>query len=205
MELDERYIDMSDKKVALFLANGCEEIEALTVSDILYRAGIPCTSVSITDDTKVVSSHKITIIADTTIDQLNWEEYTMLVLPGGVPGTPNLEACEVLMEHVQEFAADENRYVAAICAAPSILAHLGLLDGRQATCNPCVTDELAAGGAVTMEQAVVRDGNLITSRAFGTAIPFGLTILEVLTSQENAMQMSEKILYTSHRPHITLR
>lgn len=196
---------MSNHKVALFLANGCEEIEALTISDILYRAGIPCTTVSITDSPTVVSSHQITITADTTIGALNWDEYTMLVLPGGVPGTPNLEACEVLMEHVKAFAADENRFVAAICAAPSILAHAGLLKGRNATCNPCVDDELVAGGANLEHQPVVRDGNLITSRAFGTAIPFGLTILEALTDRETAIAMSEKILYASHRPHITLR
>lgn len=187
---------MSDKKVALFLANGCEEIEALTVSDILYRAGIPCTTVSITDSTTVVSSHKITIVADTTIDQLDWDAYTMLVLPGGVPGTPNLEACEVLMDHVKAFAASEDKYVAAICAAPSILAHAGLLQGKKATCNPCVTDELIAGGASHLTDPAVRDGNIITSRAFGTAIPFGLTILSALQGDAAAKAMADKILYT---------
>lgn len=186
---------MSDRKVALFLANGCEEIEALTVADILYRAGISCTTVSITDDVHVTSSHRITVVADTTIDTLDWNSYDMLVLPGGVPGTPNLEACEVLMEHVKAFAADDSKYVAAICAAPSILAHAGLLQGRNATCNPCVNEELVSGGAHLLEEPAVRDGNIITSRAFGTAIPFGLMILGALADEQTATAMADKILY----------
>lgn len=191
---------MSDSKtpqVALFLANGCEEIEALTVADILYRAGIVCTKVSITDDLMVTSSHKITILADTTVNALDWDAYDMIVLPGGIPGTPNLEACEVLMEHVRAFAASEDKYVAAICAAPSILAHAGLLKGKNATCNPCVTDELIQGGANHLAEPAVRDGNIITSRAFGTAIPFGLKILEALKDEAAAKAMADKILYTT--------
>lgn len=189
---------MSENKtpqVALFLADGCEEIEALTVADILYRAGVPCTKVSITDHLEVTSSHKITVLADTTVDALDWDAYDMIVLPGGIPGTPNLEACAVLMEHVKAFAASKDKYVAAICAAPSILAHAGLLKGRNATCNPCVTDELVAAGANHLAEPVVRDGNIITSRAFGTAIPFGLAILAALKNEAAAKAMADKILY----------
>lgn len=189
---------MSENKapqVALFLADGCEEIEALTVADILYRAGVVCTKVSITDHLEVTSSHGITVLADVTVDQLDWDAYDMIVLPGGIPGTPNLEACEVLMDHVKAFAASDDKYVAAICAAPSILAHAGLLDGRNATCNPCVTDELIAGGANHLTDPAVRDGNIITSRAFGTAIPFGLMILSALQGDAAARTMADKILY----------
>lgn len=183
-------------RVALFLANGCEEIEALTVADILYRAGIPCKTVSVTADVKVVSSHKITMTADTTVSELHFDEYDMIVLPGGIPGTPNLEACRVLMDNVKAFAAS-GKYVAAICAAPSILAHEGLLAGKNATCNPCVNDELVKGGAHLQEEPAVRDGNIITSRAFGTAIPFGLKILEALQGADTAAAMADKILYTT--------
>lgn len=190
---------MSENKVpqvALFIADGCEEIEALTVADIMYRAGIPCTTVSVTDDTKVTSSHGITIVTDTTVDTLDWDTYDMIVLPGGIPGTPNLEACEVLMEHVREFAAG-GRFVAAICAAPSILAHAGLLTGKNATCNPCVNEELVKAGANLEENVpVVRDGNIITSRAFGTAIPFGLELLAALEGSAAAESMAHKIIYT---------
>ena len=92
-----------DHKVALFLANGCETIEALTVADILYRAGIPCTKVSVNSTPVFVTSHNVTVVADTTVDHLDWDSYDMLVLPGGIPGTPNLKACTPLMEQVARF------------------------------------------------------------------------------------------------------
>ena len=127
----------NDRKVALFLANGCETIEALTVADLLYRAGIPCTKVSVNSTPVVVTSHNVTVVADTTIDHLNFDDYDMLVLPGGIPGTPNLKACEPLMVQVVRFHA-EGKMIAAICAAPSIFAELGLLKGVPAACNPSV-------------------------------------------------------------------
>ena len=92
--------NVSEHKAALFLANGCETIEALTVADVLFRAGIPCTKVSVNSTPVVVTSHNVTVVADTAIDHLNWDEYDMLVLPGGVPGTPNLRACAPLMKQV---------------------------------------------------------------------------------------------------------
>ncbi len=184
----------TDRKVALFLADGCEEIEALTVVDLLYRAGIPLTTVSITGTTTVVSSHKVTIIADTTIQDLPFEEYDMLVLPGGMPGTLNLEACDELIDQVKIFAA-AGKQVAAICAAPSILAHLGLLEGRHATCNPGFEDHLISGCAILEHKSVVVDGNLTTSRAMGTAIPFGLAIVEHYLGKDTAKDLSANVLY----------
>lgn len=183
-------------RVALFLANGCEEIEALTTPDILYRAGIPCDIVSITNDVRVTSSHKITVIADKTIGELDFDAYDMIILPGGVPGTPNLEACDLLTAHIREFAAN-GKYVAAICAAPSILAHMGLLTGRTATCNPCVDEDLVKAGVNLLHEPVVQDGNIITSRGMGTAIAFGLKILEVLKDKTAADTMADKILYST--------
>ena len=188
-----------EPKVALFLANGCEEIEALTVADLLYRAGIACTTVSVMETASIQSSHDILITAKDTIANLNLEEYDMLVLPGGIPGTPNLAACAKLMAGVSSFAgrASEGKSVAAICAAPSILANLGLLHGVQATCNPCVNDVLDANGAHRIEVPAVTCGNIITSRGMGTAIDFALAIVAYCKGQETADALAQKILYRS--------
>lgn len=184
----------TDKKAAIFLADGCEEIEALTVVDILYRAGIPLTKVSISDHTEVTSSHEVTFHADTTVDQLRFDEYDMLILPGGMPGTINLEACRPLTDQLTAFAK-AGKEVAAICAAPSILADLGLLKGVRATCNPSKDDALKAGGADLVYEPVVETGNIITSRAMGTAIPFALKIVEHYLGKESADALQANILY----------
>ena len=184
----------SEHKVALFLADGCETIEALTVADILFHAGIPCTKVSVSATPVVVSSHKVTMIADTTVDHLAFDDYDMLVLPGGVPGTPNLKACGTLMEQVVRFHR-EGRMVAAICAAPSILAELGLLKGVRAACNPTVEQILIDNGADLVRENAVTAGNIITSRAMGTAIPFALAIVEHFKGREAADALGRTILY----------
>ena len=184
----------NDRKVALFLANGCETIEALTVADLLYRAGIPCTKVSVNSTPVVVTSHNVTVVADTTIDHLNFDDYDMLVLPGGIPGTPNLKACEPLMVQVVRFHA-EGKMIAAICAAPSIFAELGLLKGVPAACNPSVEQILIDGGAKLEKKNAVTAGNIITSRAMGTAIPFGLAIVKHYKGKEAAEQLGRNILY----------
>lgn len=185
---------VSDRKVALFLANGCETIEALTVADILFRAGIPCTRVSVSGTPVVVTSHNVTVIADTTVDHLNWDEYDMLVLPGGIPGTPNLRACASLMKQVVRFHR-EGKMIAAICAAPSIFADLGLLKGVRAACNPSVEQILIDNGAELVRENAVTTGNIITSRAMGTAIPFALAIVEHYKGREAADQLGRNILY----------
>ena len=96
----------TDKRVAVFFADGCEEIEGLSVVDVLYRAGIPCDKVSISDSLSVTSSHQVTFLTDKLLSQVSFDDYSMLVLPGGLPGTTNLEACEPLMQAVDAFAAD---------------------------------------------------------------------------------------------------
>ena len=184
----------TDRKVALFLANGCETIEALTVADLLFRAGIPCTKVSVNSTPTVVTSHNVTVIADTTVDHLSFDEYDMLVLPGGIPGTPNLKACTVLMDQVIRFHS-EGKMIAAICAAPSIFAQLGRLKGVKAACNPSVEQVLLDGGAELVRENAVTAGNIITSRAMGTAIPFGLAIVEHYLGKETADQLGRNILY----------
>ncbi|MDO5132647.1 MAG: DJ-1/PfpI family protein [Eubacteriales bacterium] len=184
----------TDLKTAVFFADGCEEIEGLTVVDLLYRAGIPCTKVSINAEPEVTSSHEITFRTDTTIDKLDFDEYDMLILPGGVPGTPNLRACAPLMEQVIAFHK-AGKQVAAICAAPGILAELGLLNGIPATCNPTRDELLKESGALLSHDNVVVSGNIITSRAMGTAIPFGLAIVEHYLGGEAARALGENVLY----------
>lgn len=183
-----------EKQTAIFLAEGCEEVEALTTVDLLRRAQIPVTMVSISGTEEVTGSHGIRIRADTTIDRLDFDAYDMLICPGGIPGTPNLAACPALTEQLVRFAR-EGREVAAICAAPSILADLGLLRGKTAACNPSKEAALRAGGAKLVFTPVAEDGNLITSRAMGTAVPFGLKIVEHYRGREFAESLRKTILF----------
>lgn len=186
----------TDKHVAVFLADGMEEIEALTVVDLLYRAGIPCETVSITNSSVVSSSHDVSIVCDREIDdtRFSFDDYDMLVLPGGMPGTTNLGECDTLTDQVRLFAED-GRQVAAICAAPTILARLGLLEGRRATCFPNLQNVLAENGATVCQDQVVIDGNIITSKGMGTAIPFGLAIVAHYLGQEVADKLARTIVY----------
>lgn len=169
----------SDARVAVFVAPGLEEIEGLTVVDLLFRAGVPCDTVAITASRQVTSSHEVTLVCDRTIEEpgFSFDDYDMLVLPGGIPGTPNLRACEPLCAALRSFA-EKGRPLAAICAAPSILAELGLLEGRRATSNPGFQHVLSEHGAeLVADASVVVDGNLITSQGAGTAMAFGLEIV----------------------------
>lgn len=186
----------TDKRVAVFLADGMEEIEALTVVDLLYRAGIPCESVSITNSTTVTSSHDVSVVADREIDdtRFDFDDYDMLVLPGGMPGTTHLGECDDLTDQLCRFAKD-GRQVAAICAAPTILAKLGLLEGRRATCFPDLQDVLVEHGAELCQDEVVVDGNITTSKGMGTAIPFGLAIVAHYLGREVADELGRKIVY----------
>ena len=184
----------TDLKTAIFFADGCEEIEGLTVVDLLYRAGIPCTKVSINPVPEVTSSHEITFRTDTTIDALDFDDYDMLILPGGVPGTPNLRACAPLMDQVVDFCK-KGKQIAAICAAPGIFAELGLLKDVPATCNPTRDECLLENGAKLTHDQVVVSGNIITSRAMGTAIPFGLAIVAHYLGEETARALGENVLY----------
>lgn len=176
----------SDARVAVFVAPGLEEIEGLTVVDLLFRAGVPCDTVAITPERQVTSSHEVTIVCDRSVEDagFSFDEYDMLVLPGGIPGTPNLRACEPLCAALRKFAA-AGRPLAAICAAPSILAELGLLEGRRATSNPGFQHVLAEHGAeLVADEPVVVDGSLITSQGAGTAMLFGLEIVRHFLGDE---------------------
>lgn len=185
-----------DARVAVLVAPGLEEIEGLTVVDLLFRAGIPCDTVSVAQGRQVTSSHEVTIVCDRTIgdEGFSFDDYDMLVLPGGIPGTPNLRACEPLCDALVRFA-EAGRPLAAICAAPSILAELGLLAGRRATSNPGFQHVLAENGAELLaEEPVVVDGSLITSQGAGTAMLFALEIVRHFLGDEAVERVREGVV-----------
>ncbi len=179
-------------KAAVFFGTGYEEIEALTVVDILRRAGVETVMVSVMDEKSVAGSHDIRVETDALIEEIDFTGLDVIVLPGGMPGTKNLEACEALMAQVDAFAA-QGKIVAAICAAPSILGHRGILKGKKACSFPSFESHLE--GAQVLQQPAVMDGNLITGRGMGAAIPFGLKILEKLQGEEAARKMAEAIIF----------
>jgi len=179
-------------KICVFLAEGMEEIEALTVVDICRRAQIDTKTVSITGDLMVISSHGIAVKADMMLSEVAFDEVDMIVLPGGMPGTLNLEACEPLMKKVEEFDA-KGKYIAAICAAPSIFGHKGILETRNACCYPSFEDHLT--GATVSKKPVEVSDHIITSRGMGTAIDFALQIVACVKGQQCADSIKEAIIY----------
>ena len=183
---------MDDKKVLVFLVNGFEEIEAMAPIDLLRRAGITADTASINEDNQVTSSRKIRVLTDKTIDEINFENYEMIVLPGG-PGTENYMKSEKLLEKLKEFSI--NRKLGAICAAPTILSALGILNGKQAICFPACEPDLIKDGAIIVNQDVVKDNNIITSRGAGTAIDFSLALIEVLLGKNKSHEIRKEILY----------
>lgn len=183
---------MDDKKVLVFLVNGFEEIEAMAPIDLLRRAGIIVDTVSINEDNQVTSSRKITVLTDKIINEINFENYEMIVLPGG-PGTENYMKSEKLLEKLKEFSI--NRKLGAICAAPTILSALGILNGKQAICFPACEPDLIKDGAIIVNQDVVKDNNIITSRGAGTAIDFSLSLIEELLGKNKSHEIRKEILY----------
>lgn len=179
-------------KVYVFLANGFEEVEALTVVDILRRAGVCVTIVSVTGEMTVEGSHKIKIIADSIFEENNYLDADCLFLPGGMPGTRNLSMHEGLLALLKEHYT-KGKNIAAICAAPSVFGQLGFLAGRRATCYPGFEDKLTGASFVT--EAVVKDGNVFTGRGMGTAIELGLALVAEFESEETADKISKGIIY----------
>lgn len=185
------------KKTGVFLAEGFEEIEGLTVVDILRRAGLDVTTISITGKKEVHGSHQIGVLADVLFEEVDFGEYVGVVLPGGMPGTTHLGAHLGVNEVVKSFAS-EGKLVAAICAAPSVLGQAGILAGKKAVCYPGFEDKLA--GAEVAYEEVAEAGNIITSRGMGTAIAFGLKLAAYLTTEQKAEELAEAILYASGNP-----
>lgn len=180
-------------KVFIFLANGHEEIEALTVVDMLRRASIDIETVSITGTLNVEGSHGIKLLADKVFEDINVDEADMLVLPGGMPGTLNLEAYSPLMKAVDKFNG-QGKYISAICAAPTVFGRRGLLNNKNACCYPDMEGDLK--GAMVSYENVVLDGNILTSRGMGTAIDFALAIIEIFQGKNVAEDLAKKIVYS---------
>ena len=180
------------EKAYVFLADGFEEIEGLTVVDILRRAGADTQTVSVMGRKEITGSHRITLQADLVFEETSFEDGTLFVLPGGMPGTKHLGAHEGLTSLLKKAAAEGKR-VAAICAAPSVLGDLGLLEGKHAVCYPGFEDRLK--GAQVEFTPVVTDGNITTSRGMGTAIPFALSLSAQLTGTEKAEELAKGIIY----------
>ena len=180
------------KKVGVFFGTGYEEIEALTVVDLLRRAGIEVQCISIDNRKQVMGSHKINVEMDAGIGDVDFESLDMIVCPGGMPGTRNLEACDVLIEQIRSFY-EKGKLIGAICAAPSVFGHMGLLKGRKACIFPGMEEELV--GAEVVYDDVVQSEHVITSRGMGTAIAFGLEIISNLIDKETAQNLGRKIVY----------
>lgn len=180
------------KKAYIFLAEGFEEIEALTVVDLLRRAGIEAPTVSIQDMKQVKGAHGIKVEADFLFSEIRGTMADILVLPGGMPGTTNLLGYEPLMDMILGLHG-AGAYIGAICAAPSILAELGLLDGKKATSYPSFEEKLTM--ADYSYDSVVADGQIITSRGLGTAIDFALKIIEVLLGENTAKAIADSVVY----------
>lgn len=179
-------------KVSIFLADGFEEIEGLTVVDLLRRADIDITMVSIMDTKKITGAHDIVIEADELYKDMNFSNMDALVLPGGMPGSKYLGDHSELVELLKSFNED-NKLIAAICAAPSVLGVNGILQDKKATCYPGFEDKLES--ATFIKEPVVKDQNIITSRGVGTAIDFALAIIESLKDKKAAKEIAESIIY----------
>lgn len=172
--------------VYVFLANGFEEIEALAVVDVLRRAELDVVTVGVGEDF-VIGAHQIPVAADIYERDLVLDgRVDAIVLPGGMPGTLNLEKSENVQKAVS-WATENEKLVCAICAAPSILGHKNLLNGKKATCFPGFENELL--GADVTKDFVVKDGNIITAKGMGSAVEFGLQIAEALTSPLEACKI----------------
>ncbi|MDR0333612.1 MAG: DJ-1/PfpI family protein [Dysgonamonadaceae bacterium] len=179
------------KKVAVFLAQGFEEIEALSIIDILRRTGVEVTTVSITTYNMVRGAHNVKVDADEVFEYVDFSEMDMLVLPGGMPGAKNLNNSEDVRKWLKIFAS-EGKEIAAICAAPMVLGDLGLLEGKNATCYPGFEAELK-GANVTGESVVV-DGNITTGKGPGLAFDFALALVEKLCGVEKRNEVASGLL-----------
>lgn len=176
--------------VYCFLADGFEELEAIAPIDMLKRAGVEVVTVGVTGK-EVTGSHNITVVADIVTDEIELtDKLEAVILPGGMPGTLNLEKDPIVQKAI-DYATEKGKYVCAICAAPSILGHKGLLNGKNATAFPGFEKDLS--GAVVSDKFVVCDGNFITARGAGVATEFGLKIVSRLLSDEKSFEIKNII------------
>lgn len=175
-----------------FLATGFEEIEAITTVDMLRRAGVEVMTVSVDGDSEnlVSGAHGIAVCADTDINGVDFENIEGMILPGGMPGTLNLEMSEGVIKAL-DYCEANDLYIFAICAAPQILGHKGILKGKKATCYPGFETELK--GATLSELPAIKDGRIITSKGPGATIDFALEIIKELKGENIAFELKESM------------
>ena len=177
-------------KVLVPLADGCEELEAVTIIDLLRRAGVEGVTAGLKPGI-VKASRDVQLVPDVTLDVALQDDYDMVVLPGGMPGASHLKEDARILALLKKMAA-AGKYTAAICAAPMVLAEAGVLDGKQATSYPGFLDALP--GVTVSAAAVVQDGKVLTSRGPGTAMDFALALVEVLTGSEKRQQVEAALV-----------
>ena len=179
-------------RVLVPLAQGCEELEAVTIIDLLRRAGFDVVTAGL-DAAPVRASRGTVLMPDTTLPAVAGETFDLVVLPGGLPGATNLDA-DAVLRAILSRQAEQDRWCAAICAAPLVLANLGLLDGRAATSFPGALDAAKHPGIRLSEDPVVVDGRLVTSRGPGTAMDFALTLIELLAGRQRRDEVESKLM-----------
>lgn len=176
--------------VYIVLGKGFEEMEAVVPCDLLRRAGVEAQFVGI-GGLEILGSRGITVKADCTEAEADWQNADMIVLPGGLGGVASIRASRTVMQAVRDQYA-KGKYLAAICAAPTILAQLGVTDGKQATCYPGMESEM--GDAVMQDVGAITDGNIITGRAAGAAFDFGLALICALCGREKANEVAAEVV-----------
>ena len=179
-------------KAYVFMADGTEEVEALTVIDLLRRAGANVVTVSVMQEKKIISSHNIGIEADITIDEMDLTNLEMIILPGGLGGVASARASHAAMDAL-EFAWQNDKFVAAICAGPTVLADLHITDGKTATCYPGCENGMGNANMIP-DAACIRDGKLITGTSAGCAVKFGLALVEALKGKDTADMIAQQIV-----------
>ena len=176
--------------VYMLLGTGFEETEAIAPLDLLRRAGIEVTTVGLNGKT-IYGGHGIGIVADIEIHELDLSSLEMVILPGGLGGVASIRGCQAAMDAIR-YAYENGKYTAAICAGPTVLADLGIVEGKNATCYPGCEGQM--GSANMVEAAAVTDGKLITGTSAGCAIPFGLALIAALKGQEEADRIAKQIV-----------
>lgn len=181
-------------KAVIFFAPGLEECEGLLCVDILRRAGVDVTIAAVGGERTVRSARQVNVVADALAEELDYSAFDAVILPGGIPGVHNLQASETVRNACIRMAAD-GKIVAAICAAPTVLAAFGLLKGKRATVYPGMDETLTAAGAEYTGLPLSVDGNIITGEALGAAIPFALTLAGRLAGQDASLAVKNAIVY----------
>ena len=182
--------------IYVHLAEGFEEVEALTIVDILRRAGEDVKTVSITGEKQVTGTHGVPVIADILYEDADYDKCKMIVLPGGLPGAANLEEHEGLAAHIKSFAGNPAKKLAAICAAPMAFGTHGVICGKRATIYPGMEDRLTGAGAEATGEAVTVDGNIITGKGPAYAMEFALALVKELKGKAAADEVAEGLLFT---------